>query len=224
MNSMQAYEILKEIVQSMALRGEHVGPLSPEPNPDLPLESSGIDLIAFSDITEDLKQRFQGKDFHLDQYLVPDEFHYLTMGKLLSQLASALRTTVQNPQVVYVDDEEENLFIFKRKFGNKLNLKTFVDPLAALEYIKAEDSVTLVITDEVMPKMGGNALCDAVHKAKPMLKFILITGNPNSDGELLHHTLRQNRFYEFINKPLDLAGKGEEYFALINKVLTGDFF
>src|SRR3954466_14155160 len=124
MNDTQAYEILKEIVGAMVLRGERVQALPQTPDPDLPLEASGIDLIAFSDITEDLKQRFQGKDFHLDQYLIPEEFHYLTIGKLLGQLTSPLRTSVRNPQLVYVDDEEENLFIFKRKFGNKLNLKT----------------------------------------------------------------------------------------------------
>jgi CheY-like chemotaxis protein len=220
MNSIQAYEILKEIVRAMILRGERIKPLPEEPAQDLPLESSGIDLIAFSDITEDLKQRFMGKDFHLDQYLVPDEFHYLTMGKLLSQLTSSSRTSVRNPQVVYVDDEEENLFVFKRKFGKELNLKTFTDPVAALEYIKTEESVSLVITDEVMPIMGGNALCDEVHKAKPMLKFILITGNPNNDDDLLYRSLRQSRFYEFINKPVDLENKGKEYLNMFREILN----
>jgi response regulator RpfG family c-di-GMP phosphodiesterase len=156
----------------------------------------------------------------LDQYLLPEEFHYLTMGKLLSLLTTSSMSKILNPQVVYVDDEEENLFIFKRKFGNKVNLKTFTDPLAALEYIKAEDSVSLVITDEVMPIMGGNALCDEVHKAKPMLKFILLTGNPNNDDDLLYRTLRQSRFYEFISKPVDLEGKGAEYLKMFQEILS----
>jgi CheY-like chemotaxis protein len=220
MNSTQAYDILREIIRAMAARGERVKELPPEPLPDLPLEASGIDLITFSEIAEDLKQRFQGKDFNLEQFLVPEEFHYLTMGKLLAQITSPPRTNVRNPQVVYVDDEEENLFIFKRKFGNKLNLKTFTDPIAALAYIKTEESVALVITDEVMPLMGGNALCDEVHKAKPMMKFVLITGNPNSDDDLLYRSLRQSRFFEFLNKPLDLEGKGEEYLAMFRGILN----
>jgi len=220
MNNVQAYEILKEIVGAMVLRGERVKALPPEPDPDQLLEATGIDLIAFSDITEDLQQRFQGKDFHLDQYLVPEEFHYLTMGKVLSQLTSTTQNSIRNPQLVYVDDEEENLFVFKRKFGNKLNLKTFADPVSALAYIKAEESVSLVITDEVMPVMGGNALCDEVHKAKPMLKFILLTGNPNNDDDLLYRTLRHSRFYEFISKPVDLDGKGGEYLKMFQEILS----
>jgi CheY-like chemotaxis protein len=220
MNSLQAYDILKEITQSMALRGEHIKSLPEARSQDQPLEASGIDLIAFSDITEELKQRFQGKNFHLDQYLLPEEFRYLTMGKLLSLITNSFVTSVRNPQLVYVDDEEENLFIFKRKFGNKVNLKTFGDPLAALAYIKSEESVSLVITDEVMPVMGGNALCDEVHKAKPMLKFILLTGNPNNDDDLLYRSLRQSRFYEFISKPVDLDGKGGEYLKMFQDILN----
>jgi DNA-binding NtrC family response regulator len=122
--------------------------------------------------------------------------------------------------VVYVDDEEENLFIFKRKFGKKLNLNTFSDPIKALEFIQNSEDVRLVITDEVMPKMSGNELCDRVHLTKPLLRFVLITGNPNSDGDLMYRALRKNRFYEFINKPVDFDTKGDEYLGMIQGLLN----
>ena len=78
----------------------------------------------------------------------------------------------------------------------------------------------LVITDEVMPGMSGNELCDAVHETKPLMKFILITGNPNSDGDLMYRALRRNRFFEFFNKPVDFESKGEEYLTLINRIIA----
>jgi DNA-binding NtrC family response regulator len=126
---------------------------------------------------------------------------------------------VANPLVVYVDDEEENLFIFKRKFASAFSLRSFSDPMEALEFILTNNDVALVVTDEVMPKLSGNELCDKVHESKPNLKFILITGNPNSDDDLMYRSLRYNRFYEFINKPMDFEGKGREYLHLIQGVI-----
>jgi hypothetical protein len=58
-----------------------------------------------------------------------------------------------------------------------------------------------------------------VHETKPLMKFILITGNPNGDGDLMYRALRRNRFFEFFNKPVDFSARGEEYLALIHGVL-----
>jgi hypothetical protein len=55
-----------------------------------------------------------------------------------------------------------------------------------------------------------------------MLKFILITGNPNSDDDLMYRSLRNSRFYDFINKPVDLEGKGEEYLKLFQDILKSE--
>jgi CheY-like chemotaxis protein len=220
MDNIQVYGILKEIASSMKARGESVKLLPDAMQPNETLDASGIDLMAFTDVVEDLKSRFRGKEFYLDSYMVPDQYYFLTVGKLVDQVAASFKSDKKDPVVVYVDDEEENLFIFKRKFGKRLNLKTFTDSQAALAFIQTNENVSLVITDEVMPNLGGNQLCDEVQKTKPLMKFILITGNPNQDDDLMYRTLRRNRFYEFFNKPIDLDGKGEEYFAVIQKALT----
>lgn len=199
-----------------------MGPLPDDLHPDLALETAGIDLIAFSDISEELGQRFNGKNFHLDQFMVPEEYHFLTVGMVLDRLMNGSRTMVKNPEVIYVDDEEENLFVFKRKFGKDLNLKTFTNPMEALEHIRKNPEVGLVITDEVMPKLSGNELCDEVRKTKPNMKFILITGNPNQDDDLLYRSLRQNRFYEFISKPMNLEQNGKKYLSIIKNLLNSD--
>lgn len=222
MEKQQAYEIIREIVVSLAARGEKVKPLPESAPPDATLDSLGVDLIAFSEIAEDLKARFNGKDFHLNSFLVPDEYFYLTVSRFTEIVANAFRTAKKDQIVVYVDDEEENLFVLKRKFGRQLNLKTFTDSSLALEFIKTNENVGLVITDEVMPILSGNQLCDEVHKAKPMMKFVLITGNPNNDDDLMYRALRKNRFYEFISKPMDLDKKGEEYLAMFNTLLASE--
>jgi DNA-binding NtrC family response regulator len=77
----------------------------------------------------------------------------------------------------------------------------------------------LVLTDEVMPRMSGNQLCDRVHAMKPGVKFILLTGNPNNQDDLLYQTMRKNRFYEFLRKPLDLENRYDELLNLFESVL-----
>jgi CheY-like chemotaxis protein len=220
MDDIQAYGILKEIVLEMLGRGERVKALPDSIDREKSLEESGMDLIAFSEIAEEFQQRFNGRDFHLDAFMVPEEYYYLTLGKFLDLVCKAFRPSSQNPIVVYVDDEEENLFVFKRRFGKELNLKSFTNPFEALAFVKSSPDVALVITDEVMPGLGGNALCDEVKKTKPNMKFILITGNPNSDGDLMYRTLRSNRFYDFISKPVDFANKGGQYFKLIQDLIS----
>ncbi|MEO7423706.1 MAG: response regulator [Fibrobacteria bacterium] len=219
MNTSLTYQIFAEIAATLVQRGEMAKPLPESPDPEKTLEELGVDFMAFSEIVEAFKDRFGGKDFHLTPFMVPQEYYYLTLGKFLESVSSALQSPIKNPIVVYVDDEEENIFIFKRKFGKRLTLKTFTNPTEALSFIKTTDDVALVITDEVMPNLNGNVLCDEVHKAKPLMKFILITGNPNSDGDLMYRSLRTNRFYDFINKPLDFDARGEDYYGIIRKAM-----
>jgi CheY-like chemotaxis protein len=216
------YVLLKESVDSFAKRDGYFKTLPDTPDFDLPLNDAGLDIVTLPEIAEDLKARLGGRNLGLDAVLDPQGVNAMTIGQLLDLIGSALAPKRKDPIVVYVDDEEENLFIFNRKFGKRLNLKTFTEPFKALDYIRGEENVALVITDEVMPLMGGNVLCDEVHKAKPMLKFILITGNPNSDDDLMYRSLRNSRFYDFINKPVDLEGKGEEYLKLFQDILKSE--
>jgi CheY-like chemotaxis protein len=220
MNTERAYAIIRDITAALEARGENTKTLPDVQQPEATLYDLGVDLTAFSELLEELSLRFNGKDFHLQGYLIPEEYYYLTVDKLVTSVASAFKTTSKEPEVVYVDDEEENLFVFKRRFGKKLKVKTFTDPKAALLYVQRSEDVKLVITDEVMPGMSGNELCDAVHDTKPLMKFILITGNPNGDGDLMYRALRRNRFFEFFNKPVDFEAKGEEYLTLINRIVA----
>ena len=74
-----------------------------------------------------------------------------------------------------------------------------------------------------MPALSGCKLCDETKKAKPNMKFIMITGNPNHDGDLMYKSLRKDRFYDFINKPVDFDKNGEEYLAIIQGLVDFDW-
>jgi CheY-like chemotaxis protein len=197
------------------------------------LEALHVTDANIGDLARELRNRLGGIALNVElMYRMQKAFggtssgqnQYSTIGDMVRHIQSSLHHGIPNPIVVYVDDEEENLFVFRRKYAKRINLRTFSNPEEALAFIKDSPDVVLVLTDESMPHMSGNQLCDQVHLTKPFLKFVLITGNPGGDENLMHRSLRHGRFYDFINKPLDFDKKGEEYFESMSKVLSGDFF
>ncbi len=214
------YSIIKEIIYGLSTKDSSYLPLSEEYEENVTLVDLGLDITTLPEVVAELEVRLGGRDLKLGEILNPSDLNTMTIGEFLRQAFFSLTKNKQNPLIVYVDDEEENIFVFKRKFGKRLNIKTFANPLDALAFIKINGDVALVITDEVMPILSGNVLCDEVHKFKPLLKFILITGNPNGDDDLMYKSLKTNRFYDFINKPVDFEGKGEIYFDLIQRAAT----
>ncbi len=219
MNIERVYGILRDITLAMSKVDATIKPLPEKMVSDTPLSTLGLDIVTLPKIIANLQSRFQGRDLGTREIFLNETLNRMAIGQLVEILAGSLRTESQDAIVVYVDDEEENLFVFKRKFGKKLNLVTFSKPIEALDYIQKTSNVGLVITDEVMPKMTGNVLCDEVKKSKPNLKFILITGNPDQDDNLLYNSLRQNRFYEFFHKPVDFDKEGEQYLNMIQGLL-----
>lgn len=76
------------------------------------------------------------------------------------------------------------------------------------------DRIDLVISDLVMPEMGGQALYGALRRRRPGLKLILMTGYPlgGSTRELL-----QDQEVTWLQKPLSTLGLAEA----VHKTLTG---
>ncbi len=223
MRDTDLYEVIKSAVDTICGDYEDLKSLDSELHKDSKLTAYGFDILSFSEFARELEVRFDGRRLDLEPYCVPQIFNDATIGLVFDRIRQKIGPSpTENPLALYVDDEEQNLFIFRRKFAKDLNLKTFLDPLEALEFIKVTPEVRLVITDEVMPGMRGNELCDEVHKIRPNIRFILITGNPEHDNNLLYRTLRHSRFFEFFQKPVDFDGKREEYLQLMKGLMIGE--
>lgn len=223
MNRNEIYRVLHTISLEQSQSDDSFKAIPETPNWDASLEDLQIDMINAQEYFHFLESRIPTKKFRVPSGLIEKLQVFKNIGELCDFLIENGFEKRKELEVVYVDDEPENLFVFKRKFGKRLNLKTFEDPLEALDYILKSSKVCLVITDEVMPRLSGTKLCDEVKRSKPNLKFILITGNPNGDNDLLYKALRKNRFYEFINKPVDFENKGEEYFNMIQGLIDFDW-
>jgi two-component system, NtrC family, response regulator AtoC len=79
-------------------------------------------------------------------------------------------------------------------------VQTATDGREALERVSTVPP-SLVITDLIMPTMGGLELLTALHQHQPRLPVIVITGQ--GDVETLHTATRKGA-YGYLKKPVDV--------------------
>lgn len=98
-----------------------------------------------------------------------------------------------NNTIVLVEDEPSVLGVVQRvleKGGYEVH--AFCEPRGALEYMRAAESPTLLLTDVVLPGMSGFELCDVVRARFPDLPVIFTSGYPLEDVHLDGVTLPTN--------------------------------
>jgi response regulator RpfG family c-di-GMP phosphodiesterase len=100
--------------------------------------------------------------------------------------------------VLYVDDEENNLFSFKANFRIKYKVRTAISGKDALEILKKE-SIDIIITDQRMPEMTGVEFLEKVIdiNAEPMR--ILLTGY--TDMGAVIDAVNKGKIFHYLTKP-----------------------
>jgi two-component system cell cycle sensor histidine kinase/response regulator CckA len=84
-----------------------------------------------------------------------------------------------------------------KHFG--FQVQAFADGATALSYARQSDhAFDLVLTDVVMPDMGGRALADALRQLRPALPVVFMSGH--TDDTVLRHGIEEAREY-FLAKP-----------------------
>ena len=104
--------------------------------------------------------------------------------------------------ILYVDDEESNLRIFRDTFRRDYNVYTAI---SAKEGIKILDEVKidLVLSDQRMPGMTGVDFLKYSLEKYPEPNRILITGF--SDMDAIKDAINQAHIFQYIQKPWDKA-------------------
>ena len=105
-----------------------------------------------------------------------------------------------NISLLYVDDEEFNLFLFEMNFKDRYTIYSASSGAAALDLLKDhQDEIIVVISDMMMPGMTG---VEFIRKAREthdkVAYFILSAFNNNKDIEA---AIKNGEVVEFINKP-----------------------
>lgn len=117
--------------------------------------------------------------------------------------------------VVYVDDELDNLMSFEMHVEDYFDFAVYEDPREALEYIVSDDSVSVVLIDQVMPHLSGMQLVQEIKKQKPSLICMMITGNATK--QLAIEAVKENLFWDFFEKPIDF-GSSEMRQKIVNGI------
>jgi signal transduction histidine kinase len=100
--------------------------------------------------------------------------------------------------ILYVDDEIENLIVFQATFEGHFNVVTATSGAEALELLEGR-SFPVVIADQRMPTMSGSELFEIVRRRYPHIKRIMLTGY--ADPKAMLSAINQGQVYYFIKKP-----------------------
>ena len=102
--------------------------------------------------------------------------------------------------ILYVDDEEQNLISMKATFRKDYNVFTAIGGKEGLKVMKEHD-IQIVITDQRMPGMTGVEFLEVVVPEYPDTIRILLTGF--SDVEAIIGAINSGRIFRYITKPWD---------------------
>lgn len=100
--------------------------------------------------------------------------------------------------ILYVDDEENNLFSFKAAFRIKYNILTAISGDDALKILE-EKPVHIIITDQRMPNMTGVEFLEKVIEQFHDPMRILLTGY--ADMGAVVDAVNKGKIFHYLTKP-----------------------
>ena len=102
--------------------------------------------------------------------------------------------------VLYVDDEQDNLVVFQATFEDDFNIVTASSGKEALELLERQ-SFPVIVADQRMPGMTGTEFFEQVRARYPLTRRIMLTGY--ADSQAMLDAINKGQVYYFIKKPWD---------------------
>lgn len=103
------------------------------------------------------------------------------------------------PTLIYLDDEEINLILFKEMFKRDFDIFTTTSPETAIKYVK-DNNPDYILTDQLMPVMTGVEFLKELRElGVPSLMRVIISGF-TQEGEV-DEALETKLIDEFVSKP-----------------------
>lgn len=124
---------------------------------------------------------------------------------------------MEKKTILYIDDEEINLRLFKATFRRDYNILVAKTALEGMEII-SKNIIDLIITDQRMPDVTGVEFLEMVQKIYPQIPpgRLIISGY--SDPEDIALAYKEFQLYKFISKPWNQT----ELQEIIKKAMNND--
>jgi response regulator RpfG family c-di-GMP phosphodiesterase len=103
-----------------------------------------------------------------------------------------------NKKILYVDDEQINLELFKINFRNDFEIHIANSAVAGLDILKQYD-INVIISDLKMPNMNGLEFIEKIKSDDPSKICILLTAFMESDVML--KAINNELIFRYIMKP-----------------------
>lgn len=116
--------------------------------------------------------------------------------------------------IIYIDDEPENLRAFKAAFRKDYNIYTTSSPKEGIDYLH-RNKVDLIITDQRMPEMTGTEFLEKVFDFLPEIPPSRIIYSGYSESKDIEIAKEKQWMSTFISKPCDL----KEFKAKIDQAI-----
>ena len=109
---------------------------------------------------------------------------------------------IKKPIILYVDDEEINLMLFKINMAANFNVLTAISGKKALIIIKETSNICVVISDMKMPEMNGLEFIKIAKEKNPNIHYFILTGfHINNEIE---KALNEKLIIKYFSKPLNI--------------------
>ncbi len=126
------------------------------------------------------------------------EFTYLsTLGKFTFKFES-IKMAKDKINILYIDDEENNLTSFKATFRRDYRVFTALSAAEGRELLE-QHTMNLIITDQRMPEETGVEFLSSILEQYPEPIRILLTGY--TDIEAVIDGINKGQIYRYITKP-----------------------
>jgi FixJ family two-component response regulator len=119
-------------------------------------------------------------------------------GKAAEHAGNFLFNRSMKPLIIYVDDEPHNLAVFEASLSSDWDIKTFSNPLEALNALP-NLKPWVIVSDQRMPDTTGMQYLELARKLHPEAIRIIVTGY--SQEELVIESVRKAHVFDYIKKP-----------------------
>lgn len=102
-------------------------------------------------------------------------------------------------KILYVDDEENNLFSFKATFRLKYQVFLAIGAAEAVKILDENPDIAVIITDQRMPNMTGVEFLESILEKHPDPMRLLLTGY--ADINAVVDAVNKGKIFHYLSKP-----------------------